>query len=261
MAWWKRSCWVRPLIFSRRMLASKRRQPSKRNGKNISQSVLVPMVVEQTGRGERAYDIYSRLLKDRIIFIGTPIDDHIANLVIAQMLFLQMEDGKKDLNLYINSPGGSVTAGLAIYDTMQFLTCDVTTYCLGMAASMGAVLLCAGTKGKRFALPNSDIMIHQVSGGAQGQASDVERQVDYMFKLKKRIIKIISQHTGKPEDQVRLDSDRDYYMSASEAKAYGLVDEVIKSRKEAKLLDGDGSNGAERNVAVAEAALPRKLGE
>src|SRR5256885_12706656 len=146
--------------------------------KNISQSVLVPMVVEQTGRGERAYDIYSRLLKDRIIFIGTPIDDHIANLVIAQMLFLQMEDGKKDLNLYINSPGGSVTAGLAIYDTMQFLTCDVTTYCLGMAASMGAVLLCAGTKGKRFALPNSDIMIHQVSGGAQGQASDVERQVD-----------------------------------------------------------------------------------
>ena len=143
--------------------------------KNFSQSVLIPMVVEQTGRGERSYDIYSRLLKDRIVFIGTPIDDHIANLVIAQLLFLQMEDGKKDINIYINSPGGSVTAGLAIYDTMQFLTCDVTTYCLGMAASMGAVLLCAGTKGKRFALPNSDIMIHQVSGGAQGQASDVER--------------------------------------------------------------------------------------
>ena len=230
-------------------------------GKNISQSVLVPMVVEQTGRGERAYDIYSRLLKDRIIFIGTPIDDHIANLVIAQMLFLQMEDGKKDLNLYINSPGGSVTAGLAIYDTMQFLTCDVTTYCTGMAASMGAVLLCAGTKGKRFALPNSDIMIHQVSGGAQGQASDVERQVDYMFKLKKRLIKIISQHTGKSEEQVRLDSDRDYYMSAAEARDYGLVDEVIKSRKEVKLLDGSGGDGAERNVAVAEAALPRKIGE
>jgi len=229
--------------------------------KNISQSVLVPMVVEQTGRGERAYDIYSRLLKDRIIFIGTPIDDHIANLVIAQMLFLQMEDGKKDLNLYINSPGGSVTAGLAIYDTMQFLTCDVTTYCLGMAASMGAVLLCAGTKGKRFALPNSDIMIHQVSGGAQGQASDVERQVDYMFKLKKRLIKIISQHTGRSEEQVRLDSDRDYYMSAAEARDYGLVDEVIKSRKETKLLDGAGGDGAERSVAVAEAALPRKLGE
>jgi ATP-dependent Clp protease protease subunit len=229
--------------------------------KNISQSVLVPMVVEQTGRGERAYDIYSRLLKDRIIFIGTPIDDHIANLVIAQMLFLQMEDGKKDLNLYINSPGGSVTAGLAIYDTMQFLTCDVTTYCLGMAASMGAVLLCAGTKGKRFALPNSDIMIHQVSGGAQGQASDVERQVDYMFKLKKRLIRIISQHTSKSEEQVRLDSDRDYYMSAAEARDYGLVDEVIKSRKETKLLDGAGSDGSDRNVAVAEAALPRRLGE
>jgi ATP-dependent Clp protease protease subunit len=205
---------------------------------NRSQSILIPMVVEQTGRGERSYDIYSRLLKDRIVFIGTGIDDHVANLVIAQLLFLQMEDSKKDISIYINSPGGSVTAGLAIYDTMQFLTCDVTSYCLGMAASMAAVLLCAGTKGKRFALPNSDIMIHQVSGGAQGQASDVERQVDYMFKLKKRIIKIISQHTGKPEDQVRHDSDRDYYMSAIEAKAYGLVDEVIKSRKEVKGLDG-----------------------
>src|SRR3981189_71400 len=206
--------------------------------KNISQSVLVPMVVEQTGRGERAYDIYSWLLKDRIIFIGTPIDDHIANLVIAQMLFLQMEDGKKDLNLYINSPGGSVTAGLAVYDTMQFLTCDVTTYCLGMAASMAAGFVCSRNKRKRFALPNSDIMIHQVSGGAQGAASDVERQVDYMFKLKKRLIRIIAQHTGKPEEQVKLDSDRDYYMSAVEAKAYGLVDEVIKSRKELKMLDG-----------------------
>ena len=155
------------------------------------------MVVEQTGRGERSYDIYSRLLKDRIVFIGTPIDDHVANLVIAQLLFLQMEDGKKDINIYINCPGGSVTAGLAVYDTMQFLTCDVTTYCLGMAASMAAVLLCAGTKGKRFALPNSDIMIHQVFGRAQGAASDVERQVDYMFKLKKRLIRIIAQHTGK----------------------------------------------------------------
>ena len=207
------------------------------SNENVSQ-VLVPMVVEQTGRGERSYDIYSRLLKDRIVFVGQ-IDDHIANLVIAQLLFLQMEDGKKDINLYINSPGGVVTAGLAIYDTMQFMTCDVVTYCIGMAASMGAVLLCAGTKGKRFALPNSDIMIHQVHGGAQGQASDVERQVDYMFKLKKRIIRIISQHTGKSEEQVRLDSDRDYYMSAEEAKAYGLVDEVIKSRKEVKLLDGE----------------------
>ena len=228
---------------------------------NLSQAVLVPMVVEQTGRGERSYDIYSRLLKDRIVFIGTPIDDHIANLVIAQLLFLQMEDGKKDINVYINSPGGSVTAGLAIYDTMQFLTCDVTTYCLGMAASMAAVLLCAGSKGKRFALPNSDIMIHQVHGGAQGQASDVERQVDYMFKLKKRLIRILAQHTGKPEEQVRLDSDRDYYMSAAEAKAYGLVDEVIKSRKEVKLRDGAASPASERSAAVAEAALPRKVEE
>jgi ATP-dependent Clp protease protease subunit len=223
---------------------------------NLSQSVLIPMVVEQTGRGERSYDIYSRLLKDRIVFIGTPIDDHIANLVIAQLLFLQMEDGKKDISIYVNSPGGSVTAGLAIYDTMQFLTCDVTTYCLGMAASMGAVLLCAGTKGKRFALPNSDIMIHQVSGGAQGQASDVERQVEYMFKLKKRLIKIISQHTGKPEDQVRADSDRDYYMTAAEAKDYGLVDEVIKSRKEAKLLEG-----SERSAAIGDTAASRKVEE
>jgi ATP-dependent Clp protease protease subunit len=195
-------------------------------------SILVPMVVEQTGRGERSYDIYSRLLKDRIIFIGTPIDDHIANLVIAQMLFLQMEDAKKDMHIYINSPGGSVTAGLAIYDTMQFVTCDVNTYCMGMAASMGAVLLCAGTKGKRYALPNSDIMIHQVSGGAQGQASDVERQVEFMFKLKRRLESIIAHHTGKPVEQVHKDADRDYYMSAAEAKDYGLVDEVVKSRKE-----------------------------
>jgi ATP-dependent Clp protease protease subunit len=202
---------------------------------SVPQNMLVPMVVEQTGRGERSYDIYSRLLKDRIIFIGTAIDDHVANLVIAQMLFLQMEDGKKDIHLYINSPGGSVTAGLAIYDTMQFVTCDVTTYCLGMAASMGAVLLAAGTKGKRYALPNSDIMIHQVSGGAQGQASDVERQVEFMFKLKKRLTKILSFHTGKPDDQVKNDSDRDYYMTAAEAKEYGLVDEVVQSRKEVKI--------------------------
>ncbi len=220
--------------------------------------MLVPMVVEQTGRGERSYDIYSRLLKDRIVFIGTAIDDHVANLVIAQMLFLQMEDGKKDISVYINSPGGSVTAGLAIYDTMQFLTCDVTTYCLGMAASMGAVLLAAGTKGKRYALPNSDIMIHQVSGGAQGQASDVERTVEYMFKLKKRLIGILAAHTGQPEEKVKLDSDRDYFLSAAEAKAYGLVDEVIKSRKESKLLDGAVAPGA---AAIAEAALPHKVEE
>lgn len=194
--------------------------------------MLVPIVVEQTGRGERSYDIFSRLLKDRIIFIGTGIDDTVANLVIAQMLFLQMEDPKKDIHIYINSPGGSVTAGLAIYDTMQFVTCDVTTYCMGISASMGAVLLAAGTKGKRYALPNSDIMIHQVSGGAQGQASDVERQVEFMFKLKKRLNRILSHHTGKPVEQVERDADRDYYMSAEEAKAYGLVDHVVSSRKE-----------------------------
>lgn len=192
----------------------------------------VPYVVEQTGRGERSYDIYSRLLKDRIIFLGTAVDDGVANSIIAQLLFLQMEDGKKDINIYINSPGGSVTAGLAIYDTMQFLTCDVNTYCIGMAASMGAVLLAAGSKGKRFALPNSDIMIHQVSGGAQGTASDVERTVEYMYKLKKRLIRILAHHTGKPAEQVQHDSDRDYYMNPEEAKAYGLVDEVVSSRKE-----------------------------
>jgi len=192
----------------------------------------VPYVVEQTGRGERSYDIYSRLLKDRIVFLGTGVNDEVANSIIAQLLFLQMEDPKKDIHLYINSPGGSVTAGLAIYDTMQFMTCDVNTYCIGMAASMGAVLLAAGTRGKRFALPNSDIMIHQVSGGAQGTASDVERTVEFMYKLKKRLIRILADHTGKTEEEVKLDSDRDYYMSAAEAKEYGLVDEVVKSRKE-----------------------------
>ena len=197
-------------------------------------SYLVPMVIEQTGRGERSVDIYSRLLNDRIVFIGTAIDDNVANLVVAQMLFLQMADPKKDINIYINSPGGSVTAGLAIYDTMQFVTCDVATYCVGIAASMGAVLLAAGTRGKRYALPNSDIMIHQVSGGAQGTASDVERTVEWMFKIKKRLIHILSQHTGKTEEQVALDSDRDYWMSAEDARGYGLVDEVVKSRKDVK---------------------------
>ena len=195
-------------------------------------SLLVPMVIEQTGRGERSYDIYSRLLKDRIIFIGTAIDDHVANLVVAQMLFLQMEDPKREINLYINSPGGSVTSGLAIYDTMQFVTCDVATYCVGIAASMGAVLLTAGTKGKRYALPNSDVMLHQVSGGAQGPASDVERTVEYMFRLKKRLIGIIAHHTGKSEEQIQADSDRDYWITAQQAKEYGLVDEVVRSRKD-----------------------------
>jgi len=207
----------------------------------------IPTVIEKTGRGEQAYDIYSRLLKDRIVFIGTGIDDHVANAVIAQLLFLQMEDPKKDIHIYINSPGGSVTAGLAIYDTMQFMTCDVNTYCIGMAASMGAVLLCAGTKGKRFALPNSDIMIHQVSGGAQGTASDVERTVEFMFKLKKRLIAILAKHTGKSIEQVGADSDRDYYMSASEAAEYGLVDEVVKSRKELK-TDPIPASSEEKNT-------------
>jgi ATP-dependent Clp protease, protease subunit len=207
---------------------------TKMSDLRVPQSMLVPMVVEQTGRGERSYDIYSRLLKDRIIFIGTGIDDHVSNLVIAQLLFLQMEDAKKDIHIYINSPGGSVTAGLAIYDTMQFVTCDVNTYCMGMAASMGAFLLCAGTKGKRFALPNSDIMIHQVSGGAQGTASDVERSVEFMYKLNRRLRRIIAENTGRTEEQVAKDADRDYYMTAEEAKEYGIVDEVVKYRKELK---------------------------
>lgn len=213
----------------------------------------VPVVVEQTGRGERSYDIYSRLLKDRIIFLGTAVDDTVANSIIAQLLFLQMEDPKKDIHLYINSPGGSVTAGLAIYDTMQFMTCDVNTYCIGMAASMGAVLLAAGTKGKRFALPNSDIMIHQVSGGAQGTASDVERTVEFMFKLKKRLISLLAHHTGKSDEQVKIDSDRDYYMTAEEAKEYGLVDEVVKSRKE---IPG-GPTKSETAAVRTESAAPK----
>ena len=193
---------------------------------------LVPYVVEETGRGERGYDIYSRLLKDRIVFLGTPIDDQVSNVIIAQLLFLQMSDPKKDIHLYINSPGGSVTAGLAIYDTMQFLTCDVNTYCIGQAASMGAVLLGGGTKGKRFALPNANIMIHQVLGGAEGQATDVEIRVNYMLRLKTRLNEIISHHTGRSTTEVEADCDRDNYMTAAEAKEYGLVDDVVKSRKE-----------------------------
>ena len=199
----------------------------------------IPTVIESDGRGERAFDIYSRLLKDRIIFIGTGIDDGVANSVIAQMLFLQMQDPKKDIHIYINSPGGSVTAGLAIYDTMQFLTCDVNTYCIGIAASMGAVLLTAGTKGKRFCLPNSHVMIHQVSGGAQGTAADVERTIGFMFNLKKRLNTILAKHTGKTEKQVEKDADRDNYMSAEESAEYGLVDKVLESRKE---LPDNGSS-------------------
>jgi ATP-dependent Clp protease, protease subunit len=198
---------------------------------------IVPTVIETEGRMERAYDIYSRLLKDRIIFLGTEVNDQVANIIIAQLLFLQMQDPKKDIHLYINSPGGSVTAGLAIYDTMQFVTCDVNTYCIGIAASMGAVLLSAGTKGKRFALPNSDIMIHQVSGGARGTASDVERTVDFMYKLKRRLNRILAHHTGKSPETIEKDADRDNYMSAEEAAAYGLVDKVLQSNKELQPAD------------------------
>jgi ATP-dependent Clp protease protease subunit len=197
-------------------------------------SYLVPIVVEQTGRGERSYDIYSRLLKDRIVFIGTPIDDVIANLVIAQVLFLQMEDPEKDINLYVNSPGGSVTSGLAIYDTLNFVKCDVNTYCIGQAASMGALLLAAGTKGKRYALPHSRIMIHQPWGGTQGSASDINIQAKEILKLKEQLNGLLAHHTGKPLDQIEKDTDRDYFMSPEEAKAYGLVDEVVEFKEKKK---------------------------
>lgn len=198
---------------------------------NEHANLLVPMVIEQTGRGERAFDIYSRLLKERIIFLGTGINDDVANLIIAQMLFLQSEDAEKDINLYINSPGGSVTAGLAIYDTIQYLKCDVVTYCLGQAASMGAVLLAAGAAGKRYALPNARIMIHQPWGGVQGQASDISIQAKEILRLRDRLNEILSQHTGKPIDAIARDTDRDNFMSAEEARAYGLVDNVTTSRK------------------------------
>lgn len=197
-------------------------------------SYLVPIVVEQTGRGERSYDIYSRLLKDRIVFIGTPIDDTIANLVIAQILFLQMEEPEKDINVYINSPGGNVTSGLAIYDTMQFVKCPVNTYCIGQAASMGAMLLAAGTKGKRYALPHSRIMIHQPWGGAQGSASDINIQAQEILKMKKSLNQLLAQHTGKPLEQVEKDTDRDYFMSPQEAKDYGIVDSVVDFKLDKK---------------------------
>lgn len=195
-------------------------------------SYYVPTVLENTGRGERAMDIYSRLLKDRIIFIGTPINDDIANLVIAQLLFLQMEDPKKDINLYVNSPGGVVTGGMAIYDTINYLTCDVATYCIGMAASMGTVLLAAGTKGKRHALPNSRVMIHQPSGGASGQSTDISIQAKEIIRWRQTLNEVLAHHTGKLVAQLEKDSDRDYYMSAMEAKEYGLVDHVTETRDE-----------------------------
>ena len=192
-------------------------------------SILVPMVIENTGRAERAYDIYSRLLKDRVLFIGTPIDDTVANLVVAQLLFLQMEDGEKDIHLYIKSPGGSITSGLAIYDTMQFLKPDVSTYCIGQAASMGAVLLAAGTKGKRYALPNSRVMIHQPWGGVQGVETDIRIQAKEILNLKEMLNLILAKHTGQDKAKIEKDTDRDYFMSAEESKTYGIVDEVVEN--------------------------------
>ncbi|MCL5981825.1 MAG: ATP-dependent Clp endopeptidase proteolytic subunit ClpP [Firmicutes bacterium] len=191
---------------------------------------LVPMVVEQTNRGERAYDIYSRLLKDRIVFIGTPIDDMVANLVIAQLLFLESEDPEKDINLYVNSPGGSVYSGLAIYDTMQYIKPDVSTICVGLAASMGAVLLAAGAAGKRFSLPNSRMMVHQPLGGAHGQAVDIEIHAREILGMRERLNGILSKHTGRPVEKISQDTDRDFFMSAEQAKNYGLIDSVLEKR-------------------------------
>jgi ATP-dependent Clp protease, protease subunit len=197
------------------------------------------MVVEQTSRGERAYDIYSRLLKENIIFLGTPVDDNVANLIIAQLLFLEAEDPERDISIYINSPGGSITAGLAILDTMAFVRPNIVTICVGQAASMAAVLLAAGTKGKRFSLPNSRIMIHQPSGGARGQASDISIQAKEILRLKKRLNGIMAFHTGQPVERVEKDMERDNYMSAEDAKDYGIVDEVVKSRREAAAIVGE----------------------
>jgi ATP-dependent Clp protease protease subunit len=196
----------------------------------------IPTVWENTGRGERQWDIFSRLLKDRIVFIGTPIDDGVANAIIAQLLFLQMEDSKKDIHLYINSPGGVVTGGMAIYDTMNFLQCDIVTYCIGMAASMSTVLLAAGTKGKRFALPNSRVMIHQPSGGAGGQAADIAIAAREILRWRKTLNEALAKHTGKSADTIEKDSDRDYYMSAQEAKDYGIVDHVVASTRDAQAV-------------------------
>jgi len=193
---------------------------------------LIPTVIEKTQYGERAYDIYSRLLKERIVFLGGPVNDSTANSIIAQFLFLASKDEKKDIQLYINSPGGSVTAGLAIYDTMQFIKCPVATTCVGMAASMGAVLLGAGTKGKRFALPNSEIMLHQVAGGAEGVASDIEINAKQILKIKDSLNGIIAKHTGQPIEKISHDTDRDFYLTAQEAKEYGIIDEVIKTKTE-----------------------------
>ena len=198
--------------------------------RNYTRDALVPMVVEQTNRGERSYDIFSRLLNDRIIFLSDEVNDATASLVVAQMLFLEAQDPDKDISFYINSPGGSVTAGMAIYDTMQFIKCDVSTICLGMAASMGAFLLSSGTKGKRFALPHSEVMIHQPLGGARGQASDIQIQAEQILRVKATLNRILAENTGKPLEVIERDTDRDNYMTADEAMAYGLVDQVISKR-------------------------------
>ena len=198
--------------------------------RNLTRDALVPMVVEQTGRGERSYDIFSRLLNDRIVFLSDEVNDTTASLVVAQMLFLEAQDPEKEISFYINSPGGSVTAGMAIYDTMQFIKCDVSTICIGMAASMGAFLLAAGTKGKRLALPHSEIMIHQPLGGARGQASDIKIQAEQILKTKATLNQILAENTGKPLEVIERDTDRDNYMTAQEALAYGLVDKVISKR-------------------------------
>lgn len=200
--------------------------------------MLVPMVIEQTGRGERSYDIYSRLLKERIIFVGTEIDDNIANLIMAQLVFLEYEDPEKDISIYINSPGGLVTSGLAIYDTIRFIKPNVSTICMGQAASMAAILLCSGTKGKRYALPNSRIMIHQPIGGVGGQASDVQIHAKEIINIKKRLNKILSFHTGQKEDKVAKDSDRNFYMTAEDALKYGLIDEIIRGKEDRKDKNG-----------------------
>lgn len=197
----------------------------------VTSQILVPTVIEKTHQGERAYDIYSRLLKDRVLFIGTAIDNNVANLVIAQLLFLENEDAKKDITMYIHSPGGHVTAGLAIYDTMQYIKPDVSTVCVGIAASMGAVLLAGGKKGKRFALPNSEVMIHQPLGGTEGQASDIRIHADHIIKTKDRLNKMLAHHTGQPLKTIEKDTDRDFFMSAEEAKKYGVVDSIIQDRK------------------------------
>ena len=202
----------------------------------VGSSYYVPVITENTARGERSMDIYSRLLKDRIVFISTPIDDGVANVVIAQLLFLQMEDSKKDINLYINSPGGVVTGGMAIYDTINFLHCDVVTYCIGQAASMATLLLAAGAKGKRFALPNSRIMIHQPSGYATGQTADIAIQAREVNRWKRTLNEVLARHTGKPAEQIEKDSDRDYFMTAEEAKAYGIVDNVVAEKNQVQEL-------------------------